>query len=209
MAYLPISIHDVVTPYNVGPEEAAELVMTSSNKASISRRGGFVYSLTMGITPFNLLTKSSNETYWNIVGSLSLNPYIYVPVFNIAPTESFVDGKSTLSISGAAKVGSDTLLVSGATLRPGQFVRITSKTKIYQVASHDGSTLILSKPLSQNVTAGDTLTISETYSDGDLAGQPFDGVHGYFVNEDFGMTVNRIEDGILGKIGPLKFKEKL
>ena len=32
---------------------------------------------------------------------------------------------------------------------------------------------------------------------------------GYFVNEDFGMTVNRIEDGILGKIGPLKFKEKL
>ena len=209
MAYLPINVHDVVTPYNIGPEEAAELVMTSSNKAAISRRGGFVYSLTMGITPYNLLTKSSNETYWNIVGSLSLNPYLYVPVFNIAPTESFVAGTAQLGISGSAKVGSNQLSVSGATLRPGQFVRISSKTKIYQVASHDGSTLTLSKPLSQNVSSGDNLVTSEVYTEGDMAGEYFDGVHGYFVNEDFGMTVNRIEDGILGKIGPLKFKEKL
>jgi len=209
MAYLPISVHDVITPYNIGPEEAAELVMTSSNKAAISRRGGFVYSLTMGIKPYNLLTKSDNETYWNIVGSLSLNPYLYVPVFNIAPTESFTGGVGYLPISGSASVGSNVLSVSGATLRPGQFVRIASKTKIYQVASHSGSTLTLSKPLSQNVSAGDSLMLSETYADGEMVGQPFDGVHGYFVNEDFGMTVNRIEDGILGRIGPLAFKEKL
>jgi len=209
MAYLPINVHDVVTPYNIGPEEAAELVMTSSNKAAISRRGGFVYSLTMGITPFNLLTKSSNETYWNIVGSLSLNPYLYVPVFNIAPTESFVAGTDKLGISGSAKVGSTTLTVAGEILRPGQFLKIGNKTKIYQVASHEKGILTLSKPLSQNVSSGDNLILSEAYTQGDMEDEFFDGVFGYFVNEDFGMTVNRIEDGILGKIGPLKFKEKL
>ena len=205
MELLPISKKDVITPYNIGAAEAAELVVTSSNRAAISRRGGFIYTLTMGIRPYNLLSRPEYMRYWEIAGALSSEPYLRVPIFNPIETDSFKDNLSSTSCD-AGVIGSDTITGVGTALMPGQFFKFSGKSKLYQVASVDKdvvSTVKLTKPLSHNT--GTIIDLTST----DYLGNLIDGVLGEFVHEDFGNPVNRIEDGILGIIGPLQFKEKL
>jgi len=213
MATLPISKRDMVTPYNIAAIESAELVVTSSNKAAVSRRGGFAFSFTMGIRPYNLLSDSDNNRYWSIVSELSRSPYLFVPVYNIIETNTFKNGVTSSGVVTGAIVGNDEIVVAltsdSVQIRAGQFVKFNNKDKLYQVASHSGGRVKFTKPLSHTVTSSDTLVFSEIHRAGATVNELFDGVHGYFVNEDFGNSVNQIEDGILGKIGPLQFMEKL
>ena len=212
--YLPISKRDIVTPFNISAEESASLVTTTNNKTSYARRGGFCYSLTMGIRPYNLLVDSQNHKYWDIVTFLNSNPVMYIPIFNMVESQVFTQGAVVTTTSDAA-VGATGFTINfdanTTKFRPGEFIKIGSKDKIYQVRSHVSNSLTLSQPLSHNVSNGDRIYYSEQLS---LAGHPLDGVRfhgvfGKFINEDFGNPVNRIEDGIIGNIGPLKLKEKL
>jgi len=213
MATLPISKRDMVTPYNIAAIESAELVVTSSNKAAVSRRGGFAFSFTMGIKPYNLLGTSDNDRYWSIVSELDRSPYMFVPVYNIIETDTFKNNVTSSGVVTGAVAGSDEIVVAltsaSVKIRAGQFVKFGNKDKLYQVASHSGGSVKFTKPLSHTVTSADTLVFSELHKAGPAVNELFDGVHGYFVNEDFGNPVSQIEDGILGKIGPLQFMEKL
>ena len=213
MATLPISKRDMVTPYNIAAIESAELVVTSSNKAAVSRRGGFAFSFTMGIRPYNLLSNSDNDRYYEILSEISRSPYMFVPVYNIIETETFKNNVTSSGVTTGAAVGDDEIVIpltsNSVKIRAGQFVKFSNKDKLYQVASHSGGNIKFTKPLSHTVSSSDTIVFSEIHKAGPTVNELFDGVHGYFVNEDFGNPVSQIEDGILGKIGPLQFMEKL
>jgi len=200
MAKLSIRKRDIITPYNLSPIEASELVVTSSNRASVSRRGGFCFSLTMGIRPYSMIDKDDFEQYWRLVGELSRDPYLEVPLYNAIETDTFKAGIEVITPTASRPVGADTITVSTSLIMPGQIFRVDAK--LYQAANVAGSTIFLSKPLSQEIDTSTQIVLSEDKND-------HDGPDGYFVNEDFGNPVNRIEDGILGVIGPLQFKEKL
>lgn len=218
MASLPISKKDVITPYSVSAEEAAELIITSSNRASVARRGGFCFSMVMGVRPYNLLQDDDNNRYWSIATALAKNPYLDIPVYNIIESPGFAAAKAyaeqnptasllSLSVSGSYEPGEDKVSIgSSATnvLRTGQYVSFEDKKKLYQITRVSGSEITLSHPLIQSVSNGGSLN----YLCQDHYGNIVDGVMGYFVNEDFGNPVSSVEDGILGIIGPLKFREK-
>jgi hypothetical protein len=232
MSYLPIAKRDIVTPFNIAAGESASLVVTANNKASFARRGGFHYSLTMGIRPYNLLIDSQNYTYWDIVTFLNTNPFFYVPIFNMRETRVFAVSP-TITVNGDHLPGDYTVNINGMTggtatndplynaadpsstpaltLRPGEFIKFAGKDKVYQVRSHVGNVVTLIQPLVAAVSNTTAVTYKEQLNQAGhpLNGVTFSGVFGKFINEDFGNPINRIEDGILGSIGPLKLKEKL
>ena len=213
MSYLPIAKRDIVTPFNIAAGESASLVVTANNKASLVRQGGFHYSLTMGIRPYNLLVDSQNYTYWDVVTFLNTEPYFYVPIFNMRETEIFA-AAPTITTVGTHAPGVQTITIAGYganSFRPGEFIKLGNKNKIYQVRSHAGNQLSLAQPLLSDLPTGSAVIYKETLSQvgHPMNGVAFSGVFGYFINEDFGNPINRIEDGIIGNIGPLKLKEKL
>jgi len=210
MALLPISKKDITTPYNVSTEEAAELVITSSNRASVARRGGFCFSMVMGVRPYNLLQDKDNTRYWSIATTLARYPYLQIPIYNIIASPGFnpkLTNLPFLTVSIAALPGDSEVVLTNdvsSALRVGQFISFGDKSKVYQVARIDKSKIELSHPLVQHVPQLEPLN----YMCKDYYGNNVDGVMGYFVNEDFGNPVCSIDDGILGNIGPLKFREK-
>jgi len=228
MSYLPIAKRDIVTPFNISMGESASLVETTNHKASLVRQGGFHYSLTMGIRPYNLMVDSQNERYWEIVTYLAANPFFKVPLFNMFSEERRVApdayawaaagnfGTGTIvTVTSQSLPGDNTLIISlssnTAKLRTGDFIRIGSKDKVYQVQKHENNVLTLAQPVIATTEVGDRVFFSELFqqSGHPMDGVRFSGVFGKFINEDFGNPINRIEDGIIGNIGPLSLKEKL
>jgi len=221
MSTLPITKRDIVTPFNISMGESASLVTTASNKSSFARQGGFHYALTMGIRPYNLRVDSQNYRYWDIVTFLAGSPFFYVPIFDMVESEVYKwndQGVITVEDDEPVLPGDNTLRISlnvnEARFRPGQFIKIGEKDKLYQVRSHAGTSLTLSQPVVSTVNNGDRVRYSQVNpagmpEDHPLYGVRINGVYGKFLNEDFGNPVNRIEDGIIGNIGPLSLKEKL
>lgn len=211
MSYLPITMRDIVTPFNISSGESASLVNTASNKASFVRNGGFHFTLTMGIRPYNLRVGEQNKRYWEIVTYLSANPFFKVPLINMYRAPIY-DTAPQITVNGEHLPGDNTVSVTSTSekLYPGTFIRFSNKDKVYQVLSHPSgsNTVTLSHPLAAKVPAGTELIYDEAdqfLNDGTM----LQGVYGKFLNEDFGNPVNRIEDGIIGNIGPLSLKEKL
>jgi len=217
---LPIEMRDLITPYNLAANEAANMVVTSNSKASFVRRGGFYFTLDMGIRPYNLRVASQVERYWEIVGFLNKYPSFSVPVHNMQPSK-MKDGNGnflSLTVQGGPYVPGyvSGILVTdrGANmLNPGQYVKFGSNNKLYQVQYHNTSTdrIYLTQPLSHTVTSGNAVVHDEYSTE---SGHPMEnirhnGIWVEFLNEDFGNPINRIEDGILGNIGPLKLRERL
>ena len=204
---LPISKSDIVTPYNISVEESADLLVTANNKASFVRRGGYHYTMTMGLRPYNLLKESDNARYYSLATFLTYNPVFEVPIINMLNSETIITAvPDSVTVSTGAAVGGTQVNISQANLlRPGDFIRFgDTKSKVYQIMSVNGQALQLAHPLVAAVTAGDTVHFSE-----EVDGVRFCGVYGKFLNEDFGLSNSRIEEGILGKLGPLALKEKL
>ena len=201
MSNLPINKSDIVTPFNISASENVDIVTAANNKTSLARRGGFHYLLTMGIRPYNVIRDKDNAKYWSISTFLNRYPFFYVPLYNlVAPT---VTGSVT---TGGGDIGSTQLTISAGGFRPGMFIKFEGKDKIYQIASAGSSKITLAHPLVATVSSGTSVIYKETNT---VDGELMNGIYGKFINEDFGNPVNRIEDGILGKIGPLSLKEKL
>jgi hypothetical protein len=219
MSTLPIAKRDIVTPFNISAGESASLVVTANNKASLVRQGGFHYSLTMGIRPYNLRVDSQNYRYWDIVTFLNLNPFFYVPIFDMVDSEVYSwDPSGVITAAEDVLPGDNAFIISlnssTAKFRPGQFIKIGTQDKLYQVRSHSGTSLTLAQPVVAKVTSGDRVRYSQINPTGMPDDHPLrdiriNGVYGKFINEDFGNPINRIEDGIIGNIGPLSLKEKL
>jgi len=217
---LPIELRQIVTPYNLAANESANMVVTSNNKASFVRRGGFFHTLDLGITPFNLRVESQAEAYWRIVGFLNKYPSFAVPIHNMQPNkmETSPGNFQALTVLSGPYVpgytgGILTQDLGAAYLNPGQYIKFSTNDKLYQVEYHDTSAerIYLTQPLSHTVRSTNSIVHNEVSTD---VGHPmenvnFNGIWCEFLNEDFGNPINRIEDGIMGMIGPLKLREKL
>jgi len=201
MSNLPINKSDIITPFNISASENVDIVTAANNKTSLARRGGFHYLLTMGIRPYSVIKDKDNEKYWSIVTFLNRYPFFYVPLYNL------IEPTVTGSVStGGGSIGDTQLTVSAGGFRPGMFIKFAGKDKIYQIAVAGSSTITLAHPLVATVPNGTSVIYKETNT---VDGLQMNGIYGKFINEDFGNPVNRIEDGILGRIGPLSLKEKL
>ena len=219
MSTLPITKRDIVTPFNISMGESASLVTTASNKASFARQGGFHYALTMGIRPYNLMVDSQNYRYWDIVTFLAGQPFFYVPIFDMIESEVYKwNPQGIVTVVEDVLPGNSSFRISlnstAAKFRPGQFIKIGDKDKLYQVRSHVGTSISLAQPVVAKVNSTDRVRYSQINPEGmpeehPLHGLRINGVYGKFINEDFGNPINRIEDGIIGNIGPLSLKEKL
>jgi hypothetical protein len=206
---LPISKSDIVTPYNISAEESADLLVTANNKASFVRRGGYHYTMTMGLRPYNLLKESDNARFYSLATFLTSNPVFEVPLINMLESKPMLAAdQASVETTTSAQVGDTKIVVGpGHTLRAGDFIRIGDKPKVYQVMMVDGQNgenIHVAHPIVARISAGTIVHFSE-----EIDGIRFCGVYGKFLNEDFGLANSRIEDGILGKLGPLKLKEKL
>ena len=217
---LPIELRNIVTPYNLAANEAANMVVTSNNKASFVRRGGFHFTLDLAITPFNLTVRSQAERYWEIVGFLNKYPSFGVPIHNMIPSNMIGDSGQYHAMrvqEGPYAPGyTEGIKVNGLGARglnPGQYIQIGLHNKLYQVIRHDMENyrIYLSQPLSATINTSDSVIHDEYTTDNlhPMLNVRFNGLWVDFINEDFGNPVNRIEDGIMGNIGPLKLREKL
>ena len=203
---LPISKSDIVTPYNISAEESADLLVTANNKASFVRRGGYHYTMTMGLRPYNLLKESDNARFYSLATFLTSNPVFEVPLINMLESKLMLAAdQDSVETTTSAQVGDTKIVVDpGHPLRAGDFIRIGDKPKVYQVMMVDGQNIHVAHPIVARIYADTTVHFSE-----EIDGVRFCGVYGKFLNEDFGLANSRIEEGILGKLGPLKLKEKL
>jgi len=198
--YLPIVKSDIVTPYNVSAQESASLVETANQRAFFVRRGGFHFTMTMGLRPYNIIRDEQNTRYWKIVTFLSTHSNFYVPLYPTIENNLF-ETKPDIELDGDVGVGNNIISVDREKgLRSGDFIKVGSKDKIHQVLRHEGGQIELTQPISHKGLEGDPITYHENNENC---------VYGLFLNLDFGQPISRIEDGILGSIGPLTLKEKL
>jgi len=203
MAFLPIYISDIVTPYNIGVNEAADLVIAANNKSSIVRRAGYYYSAVIGIKDRNM--RANADSFWRIVSFMAANPKFSVPLHNMQASN--VRPEQVVNVTVLAPVNAKSLTISSISERfnPGQYIKFANKPKLYQVLSHVGNILSLMQPLSAAVPASTRIIFKETGYDGEV----FNGIMGEFLNEDFGIPNYKIEDGLIGSIGPLTLREVL
>jgi len=198
--YLPINKSDIVTPYNVSAKESASLVETANERAFFVRRGGFHFTMTMGLRPYNIIRDDQNSKYWKIVTFLATHSNFYVPLYP-AVENSLFETKPAISLDGNVEVGNNIISVDRQSgLRAGDFIKIGNKDKIHQVLRHEGYQIELTQPISHKGTDSDSIIYHERNENC---------IFGLFLNLDFGEPISRIEDGILGSIGPLTLKEKL
>jgi len=200
--YLPIIKSDIVTPYNVSAKESASLVETANQRAFFVRRGGFHFTMTMGLRPYNIIRNKQNDKYWKIVTFLSTHSNFYVPLYPAIENELISSGsKPAIELDGDVDVGNTIVSVDRERgLRAGDFIKVGSKDKIHQVLRHSGYQIELTQPISHKGSDGDPIVYHENNENC---------IFGLFLNLDFGEPISRIEDGILGSIGPLTLKEKL
>jgi len=208
---LPITLGDIITPYNISPIEAADIVVAASGRSTVVRRGGFVFAAQLNIKPINIL--SSANRFWEIVTFLNSNAIFTIPCHNIAP--SGVPSGVNVQVAAIASVGEVAIEVNttGYTFNPGQYIKFdTGHTKLYQVMAHQvGATdvITLSQPLVQNLTTSNRVVFEAQPTTEYYGNTPLDGVMGLFINEDYGSPQHRIEDGILGRVNPLALREKV
>ena len=208
MAELPISIRDIITPYDLFGEEVAEVYQSSNNRVYVARGGGYRYSLNLNIKPMSILSTTESVKFETVRAFLTKNPQMEIPIFNVVPNT--VTGTATCQADaihgqpGAYTVKINAGSYGGGPFQTGQYVTFGVKAKIYQIESYSAEILTLVQRLRHTVTAGDVIGYA-----GNFGGVDFNGIVGGFVNQDFGNRTARIEGGILGQIGPLSLIENI
>lgn len=214
MAALPISYRDIITPYNIYGEEKVGVTSSANNRIYVARQGGYRYRMQLTLRPFTLLKGSDGVKFETIKIHLMEFPSFSVPMFNTVSNEITgtpeVLASATTGLNG---VSDNQVKMDGATytgdFQPGQYIQFSNKNKVYQVRSYDNidNIITLVQPLRQNLESGGTVYLNYQALDYDNAS--FNGVMGEFVNEDFGESVSRIEDGVLARINTLALVENL
>jgi len=195
MATLPLGLQNVLTPFRLAPEGRADVIITGANNTSLADKKGWLFRGL--IRPFPMRADIDADRAEEVITFLESEGVFEFPVPNMVKNEA-----TGVLQARAASVNEDTIDIDysgGLSLKRGQHIRVGSKTKVYKIAEEvsrvgNTSTFRLTHGLRQNVTAGDAVTYT---GDDDGAGQPFDGVLGTFINENFADPVGRYERGIL------------
>jgi hypothetical protein len=200
MALLPITMLDIITPYMVASEETITMVTAANRKQAVVRSLSHQFTMKLQLKPINVRTHSSR--YYELITFLTKNSSFEVPIMNLF--DNTVTG--TITVSGSHVVGDDSISCNNSSLfQPGQFIRFSNKSKLYQVQYASGGLLYLSHGLRHAVPNATTITYADTYYDSTA----LNGVRATFINDDFGSVYGSIEDGVLGTFATLTLKEDL
>jgi len=220
MKILPITARDISTPYSVSSEEPARVQVAANRTISVSRSIAHHMLMTLTLIPYRYLIYSRLDLQPEIEANrlpadkgrqlatfLNQNASFLVPVFNNRPNP-FINSIIPITVAIEANISDYEVEVDVADgLFPGQYIRFENKAKLYQIASVNSLQLkiTLVNPLRSKVPLGTKIITAETLYDGTV----FNGVLGAFVNSDFGVSLQKVENGVLAEIGPLSLKENL